>query len=69
MAKIITADSVIKRTKDHLIEATVKEKDSYKGLYETQLILTKLENKDKKKWKRRTIFTSIIGVGLLVLLH
>jgi len=67
MTKIITADSVIKRTKDMLIEATAKERDSYKGLYEAQVVLTKIETKEKRRWKWRTAGIGILGVGLLIL--
>jgi len=67
MTKIITADSVIKRTKDQLTEATAKERDSYKGLYEAQLVLTKIETKEKRRWKWRTAGIGILGLGLLIL--
>jgi len=67
MTKIITADSVIKRTKDRIIEATSKERESYKGLYEAQFIITRIEVKEKKKWRRRTVFMGILGAGLLIL--
>lgn len=67
MATIISADSVIKRTKDQLILTTLQERDAYKGLYEAQLKLTKLETKEIKRWKRRTVFVAITGIGLLIL--
>jgi len=69
MTQIIAADSVIKRTKDQRIEATTREAESYKGLYEAQLKLTKLEAKEKRRWKRRTIGAAVLGIGLIVLLN
>jgi hypothetical protein len=69
MTKIISADSIIKRTKDQRIEVISLEKASYKGLYEAQLVLTRLENKEKRKWRRRTVACVILGVGLLVILN
>jgi len=66
MATIISADSVIKRTKDQLIATTLQERDAYKGLYEAQLKLTKLETKERKRWKRRTVFVALTGILLIL---
>jgi len=69
MTQIISADSLIKLSRARMIEALGQEKDSYKGLYEAQLILTKLEKKEKRRWKRRTFACVILGVGLFVILN
>jgi len=67
MSMVIYSDSVVKRTKDLLIENYQKESNAYKGLYESQLKLTKAEEKEKKKWRRITFVAGIASFGLLIL--
>ena len=67
MVQIIAADSVVKAARTQAIEAITREKESYKGLYEAQLTLTKLETKERKRWKRRTFGAVILTAGVLIL--
>jgi len=66
MAKIIHADSVVKATREQSIKTITQEKDAYKGLYEAQLTLTKIETKEKRRWKRRAFGAVIVGIAIFI---
>lgn len=67
MEKIIKADSIILMDRTNMILAIGKERDDYKGLYETQLVLTKLEKKEKRNWRFKAILSLAVASGVFIL--